>query len=140
MAGELSSQPASGQSSPREEAAVKNLIAFVLIFALAGQSLWAGTPDEKRVEKIRNKVSQCMDDGRHVSVETQDHRKFAGTIIQAGADDFVLTNAAGATTLSYSDVKKIKYPMDPHKRSAIVALAVLGGLFGTVIAAAANDR
>lgn len=119
---------------------MKNLIAFVLIFALAAQSLWAGTPDEKHVEKIRNKVSQCMDDGRHVSVETLDHRKFAGTIIQAGADDFVLTNAASTTTLSYNDVKKIKYPMDPHKRSAIVSLAVLGGLFGTLIAAAANDR
>jgi len=119
---------------------VKNLIAFLLIFALAAQSLWAGTADEKHVEKIRNKVSQCMDDGRHMSVETLDHRKFAGTIIQAGTDDFVLTNAAGTTTLSYSDVKKIKSPMDPHKRGAMVSLAVLGGLFGAVIAAAANDR
>src|ERR1043165_1082501 len=108
MAGELSSQAAPMQSGPWEEAAVKNLIVFVLIFALAGQSVWAGTADEKHVEKIRNKVSQCMDDGRHVSIETLDHRKFAGTIIQAGADDFVLTNAAGTTTLSYNDVKKIK--------------------------------
>lgn len=140
MAGELSNHGASGQSGTREEAAVKNLIAFVLIFALAGQSLWAGTPDEKHVAKIRNKVSQCMDDGRHVSVETQDHRKFAGTIIQAGADDFVLTNAAGTTTLSYSDVKKIKSPMDPHQRSVIAAIGVLGGLFGTLIVAAAHDR
>jgi hypothetical protein len=119
---------------------VKNLTAFVLIFVLAGQSLWARTPDEKHVEKIRTKVSQCMDDGRHVSVETLDHRKFAGTIIQAGTDDFVLTNAAGTTTLSYSDVKKIKSPMDPRQRSAIVSLAVLGGLFGTLIAALAHDR
>jgi hypothetical protein len=119
---------------------VKNLIASVLIFVLAGQSLWAGAPDKKHVEKIRNKVSQCMDDGRHVSVETLDQRKFAGTIIQAGTDDFVLTNAAGTTTLSYSNVKKIKSPMDPHKRGAIVSLAVFGGLFGTLIAALANDR
>ena len=119
---------------------MKSLIAFVLIFVLAGQSLWAGTADQKHLEKIRTKVSQCMDDGRHVSVETMDHRKFAGTIIQAGADDFVLTNAAGSTTLSYSDVRKIKSPMDPQKRSAIVALAVLGGLLGTAIVAAANDR
>ena len=119
---------------------MKNLITVVMIFVLAGQSLWAGTQDEKRVEKVRNKVSECMDDGRHVSVETLDHRKFAGTIIQAGPDDFVLTNAAGATKLSYIDVKKIKSPMDPRKRTAIVSLAVLGGLFGTVIAAAANDR
>jgi len=119
---------------------MKNLIAFVLIFVLAGQSLSAGTTDEKHVEKIRNKVSQCMDDGRHVSIETLDHRKFAGTIIQAGADDFVLTNAAGTTTLSYNDVKKIKSPMDAHTRGAIVSLAVLGGLFGTLVAALAHDR
>ena len=119
---------------------MKTLIAFVLMFALAGQSLWAGTPDEKHLERVRNKVSQFMDDGRHVSVETFDHRKFAGTIVQAGTDDFVLTNAAGATMLSYSDVKKIKSPMDPRTRGAIVSLAVLGGLFGTVIAAVANDR
>ncbi|HEV8490867.1 MAG TPA: hypothetical protein VGR76_01300 [Candidatus Angelobacter sp.] len=119
---------------------MKNLIAFVLIFVLAGQSLWAGAPDEKHLKEIRTRVSQCMDDGRHVSVEMQDHRKFAGTIIQAGADDFVLTNAAGTTILSYNDVRKIKSPMDPRKRSAIISLAVLGGLFGTVIVAAAHDR
>ena len=119
---------------------MKNLIAFVLIFTLTGQSLWAGAPDEKHVEKIRARVSQCMDDGRHVSVETMDHRKFAGTIIQAGTDDFVLTNAAGTTTLSYNEVRKIKSPMNPRKLSAIVTLAVLGGLFGTVIAAAAHDQ
>jgi len=119
---------------------MKNLIAFVLMFALAGQALWAGTPNEKHLEKVRNKVSQSMDDGRHVSVETLDHRKFAGTIIQAGTDDFVLSNTAGATRLSYSDVKKIKSPMDPRTRSAIVSLGVLGGLFGTAIAAAASDR
>jgi hypothetical protein len=140
MAGELSSQAASRQSGTREGAAVKNLIAFVLIFALAGQSLWAGTADEKHVEKIRNKVSQCMDDGRHVSVETVDHRKFAGTISQAGPDDFVLASSAGTTTIIYSDVKKIKSPMDPHKRGVIASIAVLGGLFGTLIVALTHDR
>ena len=119
---------------------MKNLIAFVLIFALAGQSLWAGTADEKHVEKIRNKVSRCMDDGNHVSVETLDHRKFAGTITQASLDDFVLASSAGTTTISYSDVKKIKSPMDPHKRSVIASIAVLGGLLGTLIVAAAHDR
>jgi hypothetical protein len=140
MAGELPRQPASGQSGTREEAAVKNLIAFVLIFVLAGQSLWAGPPDEKHLKEIRTKVSQCMDDGRHVSIEMLDHRKLAGTIIQSGIDEFVLTNAAGTTTLSYRDVKKIKSPMDPHKRGVIASIAVLGGLFGTLIVALAHDR
>lgn len=116
------------------------LIASLLIFALAGQSLWAETPDQKHIEKIRNKVSQCIDDGRHVSVETYDNHKVAGTIIRAAQDDFVLINADSTVTLSYSSVKKIKSPMDPRRRSAIVALVVLGGLMGTVVAAAANDR
>lgn len=119
---------------------MKNLTSFVLVFAMAGQSLWASGPDEKHLAKIRNKVSECMDDGRHVAVETLDHRKFAGTITQASLDDFVLASSAGTTTISYSDVKKIKAPMDPQKRSVIVSLAVLGGLFGTLIAAAAHDR
>lgn len=119
---------------------MKNVIAVLLMFVLAGQSLWAATPDQKHLEKVRKHVNQRLDDGRHVSVETTDNRKFAGTITQAGPDDFVLSNAAGPTTLSYSDVKKIKSPMDPHKRGAIMSLAVLGGLFGFLIAAAANDR
>jgi len=119
---------------------VKNLIVFLLIFALAGQSLWAAAPDQKHIEKIRQKASQSLDNGSYVSVETYDNRKLGGTITQAAQDDFVLTSAAGTTTLSYSDVKKIKAPMDAHKRGVIVTLAVLGGLFGTVLAAAAHDR
>jgi hypothetical protein len=43
-------------------------------------------------------------------------------------------------TFNYSEVKKIKAPMDQHTRGVIVTLAVLGGLFGIGIAAAANDR
>ncbi|HZI58956.1 MAG TPA: hypothetical protein VFF39_19385 [Verrucomicrobiae bacterium] len=116
------------------------LIASLLIFALAGQSLWGETPDHKHIEKIRHKVSQCIDDGRHVSVETYDNHKVAGTIIRAAQDDFVLINADNTVTLRYGSVKKIKSPMDPRRRSAIVALVVLGGLMGTALAAAANDR
>jgi len=59
-----------------------------------------------------------------------------GTIIRAAQDDFVLINADSTVTL----VKKIKSPMDPRRRSAIVGLVVLGGLMGTLPAAAANDR
>jgi hypothetical protein len=119
---------------------MKTIIAIVLVLALAGQSAWAAAPDQKHIDKIHRQVSKCMDDGRHVSIETFDNRKFAGTISQAGPDDFVLINAAGTATLNYGDVKKIKSPMDPHKRSAIVSLAVLGGLFGFLFAVAANDK
>ncbi|HYL93277.1 MAG TPA: hypothetical protein VEW69_08985 [Alphaproteobacteria bacterium] len=119
---------------------MKHLIAFVVTFALAGQSLWAATPDQKHLENVRKKVSQCLDSGRRVSIETYDNRKFAGDISQAGAEDFVLASIAGSTTLRYSDVKKIKSPMDPHKRGVIVTLAVLGGLLAGTLAAAVNDR
>jgi hypothetical protein len=119
---------------------MKHLLALFLVFTLGTQSLWATGQDAKHAAKIREKVSQYMDDGRHVSVETTDSRKFAGTIVKAGPDDFVLTNASGQVAFNYSDVKKIKAPMDQHTRGVIVTLAVLGGLFGTLIAAAANDR
>jgi hypothetical protein len=55
-----------------------------------------------------------------------------GTIIRAAQDDFVLINADSTVTLSYSSVKKIKSPMDPRRRSAIVGLVVLGGLMGNL--------
>src|SRR5262249_8056791 len=119
---------------------MKHLLAVFLIFSLGMQSLWAAGPDAKRAAKVREKVSQYLDDGRHVSVETADSRKFAGTIVKAGPDDFVLSNASGQMTFNYSEVKKIKAPMDPHKRSVIVSAVVLGGLFGLLAAAAANDK
>jgi len=124
----------------REEATVKAAITFALIFALAVPSLWAAAPDQKHVEKIRKKASQYLEDGRHVSVETYDQRKLAGTISQAGTDDFVLINAGHPVTLRYSEVKNIKAPMDPQKRGLIVSIAVLGALFGTLLAAAAHDQ
>jgi hypothetical protein len=119
---------------------VKTAIAFALIFALASQALWAGVPDQKHVEKIRKKVSQYLEDGRHVSVETYDDHKLAGIISQAAPDDFVLINAGRPVTLRYSEVKKVKAPMDPQKRSIIVSIAVLGALFGTILAAAVHDQ
>jgi len=122
------------QGGVREEATVKTAIALVLILVLAGQSLWAGTPDEKHVEKIRKKVSQYLEDGRHVSVETYDNHKLGGFISQASLEDFVLINTGQPVTLRYSEVKKVKAPMDPQKRSIIVSLVVLGSLFGTLIA------
>lgn len=118
---------------------MKTVITFVLIFALAGQSLWAIPPDQKHTEKIRKKVGHYLEDGRHVSVETYDNHKMGGFISQASLEDFVLINAGQPVTLHYSEVKNVKAPMDPHKRSAIIGLVVLGGLLGTLVAAASHD-
>jgi hypothetical protein len=92
------------------------------------------------VEKIKSQAAKYLDSGNHVSVETYDNHQFGGTITQTTPDGFVLTNAAGSTTLSYSDVKKIKSPMNPHKRSALVGAAVLAGLFGLVFGALLSDK
>ncbi len=119
---------------------MKNLIAVILALALTGQSLWAKAPDQKHVEKIKSQATKYLDSGNHVSVETYDNRQLGGTITETTAEAFVLTNAASSTKLSYSDVKKIKSPMSRRKKSAIVGAAVLGGLFGLVFAAAANDK
>ncbi len=119
---------------------MKNLIAVILVFTLAGQSLWASVPDQKHVEKIKNQAAKYLDSGNHVSVETYDHHQFGGTITQTTPDGLVLTNAAGSTTLSYSDVKKIKSPMNPHKRSAIIGAAIMAGLFGLLFGALASDK
>ncbi len=119
---------------------MKNLIAAILVFALAGQSLWAKAPEQKHVEKIKSQATKYLDSGNHVSIETNDNRQLGGTITEVNPESFVLANAAGSTTLSYSDVKKIKSPMSQRKKSAIVSAVVLGGLFGLVFGALANDK
>ena|ERR1041385_928762 len=119
---------------------MKNKIAVLLLFAVAGQSLWAGVPDQKHVEKIKSQAARYLDSGNHVSVETYDNHQFGGTITQTTPEGLVLTSAAGSTTLSYSDIKKIKSPMNPHKRSAIIGAAIMAGLFGLLFGALASDK
>jgi|SRR5579859_2011628 len=118
---------------------MKNLIAFVLVIALAGQSLWA-QPDPKHIEKVRSKVIACRDKGTAVSVETYDGRKLAGNITRADLDNFELSAAGGTITLAYSDIKKVKAPMDKRTRGFIVAGIVLAALLGGTAAALANDK
>jgi len=119
---------------------MKTLIAIFLVFALASQALWAKAPDQKHVEKIKGQATKYLNSGSHVSVETYDKHQLGGTITETTSEAFVLTNAAGSATLSYADVKKIKSPMDPRKRSALVGAAVLAGLFGLVFGALLSDK
>jgi len=58
---------------------MKNLIAAILVFALAGQSLWAKAPEQKHVEKIKSQATKYLDSGNHVSIETNDNRQLGGT-------------------------------------------------------------
>ena len=80
-----------------------------------------------------------MDQQRRVVVETYGNRQMLGFISEAGADDFVLSYAGKPTTLTYREVKKIKWP-SPAKREvkrgivAIVgAAAIAGAIFGLLV-------
>ncbi|HEV3038208.1 MAG TPA: hypothetical protein VHA33_10570 [Candidatus Angelobacter sp.] len=120
---------------------MKRVIALVLILGLACPALYAAPgPDQKHVDKIKKKVSTCVEKGSRVSLETYDDRKLQGTISEAGEDNFVLTNEGRSTTLGYAEIKKIKSPMDRRTKGAIVTAIVLGGLLGLVFGAAATDN
>ena len=118
---------------------MRDLVALVLALTLAGQSLWAA-PDAKHVENVRSKVIACRDKGTAVTIETYDGRKLAGNITRAALDDFDLSSAGGPLTLAYSDVKKVKAPMDRRTRSFLVTGIVLAALLGGTAAALATDK
>jgi len=113
---------------------MKSLIALVLILGLACPSAFAGgSPDQKHIEKIKKKVDKCLEKDLKVSVETFDSRKLHGSISEAGPETFVLTNESRSTTLGYADVKKIKSPLDPRTKTAIILSVVVGGLLGLTV-------
>ena len=119
---------------------MKTLIACLLVLAISSQALaWSG-PDQKHIEKIQKKVSQYLESGREVSVETYDQHKMWGSIAEAGPDSFVLMVANTPTTMKYADIKKIKAPMDRGTRGRIITAIVAGGLLGLTFIALAQDR
>lgn len=119
---------------------MKPLIACLLVFAISTHALAGSGPDQKHIEKIQKKVSQYLDSGREVSVETYDQHKMWGSIAEAGPESFVLMVANTPTTMKYADIKKIKAPMDRGTRARIVTAIVVGGLLGLTFAAVAQDR
>jgi hypothetical protein len=119
---------------------MKQLIALLLIFGIACPSVYAmPSPDQKHIDKIKKKVSSCLEKGSRVSVETFDNRKLQGSISEADVDTFVLTNESRSATLAYDEIKKIKSPLDRHTKGAIIAAIVLGGLFGLTAIGLSQD-
>jgi hypothetical protein len=57
-----------------------------------------------------------------VTVATADHRELQGSVSEARADNFVLTNRGRSTELSYAEVEKIAWP--PHVSKHVVAVIV----------------
>ena len=120
---------------------MKQLIALVLFFAVACNSCFAGAqPDQKHIDKVRKQVSDYLEQGTRVSVETYDQRKLQGSISEANSDTFVLTVDGRSTTLNYADVKKIKSPMSRSKKQKIVAAIFTIGFLGTVLGLVATQK
>ncbi len=113
----------------------------MLILVIACPHAFAGAgPDQKHIDKIKKKVSSYIERDLRVSVETFDDRKLHGSISEAGPETFVLTNESRSTTLGYAEVKKIKAPLDPRTKKAIITAIVLGGLFGGLFGLLSQDR
>ena len=120
---------------------MKKLFSCVLIFTFACSQLWASpSPDQKHVDGVKKKVTECMEHDRRATIETYDDRRLQGSISEATADNFVVTNEGRSTTLSYTDVKKIKSPMSAGKKRAIITGIVTAGLFGLLAGALSQDK
>jgi len=127
------------RDSSNWSAAMKQFLAYVLIFTLTCPSLWAQQqPSQKHIESIKKKVAKCIDKQRAVSIETYDGRHLQGAIGEANPDGFVLSFEQQKTTLAYGDVKKIKWHSELSKqgKGVLATAIVLGGLLALVIAVA----
>ncbi len=114
---------------------MKRSLSVALILALPWTALWADAgPDQKHVEKIRQRVAASVQHPRRVSVETYDGRRLQGSIIEAGPDSFTLTNDGRSMNLVYSDVKSIDWrsPVSRQLGGVLIAAMVLGVLVGLV--------
>ncbi|HLJ86306.1 MAG TPA: hypothetical protein VKZ53_05755 [Candidatus Angelobacter sp.] len=120
---------------------MRRLIALLLVFAIGCPACFAGDgSDQKRVEKIKKQVNKYLEDGRMVSVETYDHHKMRGAISEAGPDEFVLNVARTSMSIPYTNVKKIKAPLDANTHDRIVTASLIGGVLAFVFVALTQDR
>lgn len=122
---------------------MQRIVASLLALALLATSLRASPgPDQKHIDSIKKKVASCLENSRHVTIETYDDRKMHGLISEAESDSFVLVFQSKSTTLNYADIKKIKWPSAVSREvktiliatavtaAVFVAVALLGGLRG----------
>jgi len=116
---------------------MKKPLVWLLIVALTSSASWADSSPDRHIESIRKKVNACVDQQRRVVIETYNHRRLQGFITEAKTDDFVVSYAGRATTLSYADVRKVKWPSPVLKQVELVgaAMATAGVLFGLFILA-----
>jgi len=106
-------------------------IATLLVFALLAAGVGASqTPDQKHIDAIKKKVATCLENSRHVTIQTYDGRALQGSISEAGPDTFVLIFQGNSVTLNYADVKSIKWPspMSSAVKTSLLGTAVVAGL------------
>ena len=90
---------------------VCSVILSALLLQAAAVPALAGTKAEKearRAEKVRTQLAKLgTGTDARVKLELRDKTKLEGFISEAGADSFVVTDAAGkSTTVAYPQVKK----------------------------------
>lgn len=115
---------------------MKRVFTYLLVFALTPCRVWASPgPDQKHTEAVKRKVAECVDHQRRIVVETYDDRRLQGVISEARSDDFVLIYAGRTTTLSYQDVRKIKWqsPVWKHAKTVAIAAGMTAAIFGLVV-------
>ncbi len=93
---------------------LKNYLAFVLIGLLAATPpVWAKSKAEKEAQQTAKIKTAILKLGTgpdaRVSLQLRDKTKVAGYIQAAGAESFVVVDAAAtATTVSYPNITQVK--------------------------------
>jgi hypothetical protein len=115
---------------------MKKVCICLLVYTLTCSLIWADSrTDQRYTESVKKKIASCVDQQRRVVVETFDNKQLQGFVTEAGADDFVLSYGGRATTLSYGNVKRVRWPSPVWKQAKLIAgaAAIVGALFGLVV-------
>ena len=116
--------------NPKRRAVVLAVLLLHTVFS-AGQ---------EPAEKIRREAAKALEKNSRVTVELFDGRKLQGYVTETATKHFVVAGEGRSAQIAYGDVKKLKHHGTPERRRALVALAVVGGLIGLTLAAAAGTR
>lgn len=114
-------------------------LAFVLIGLLAmAPPIWAKSKAEKeaqQIEKIKTAISQLgTGPDARVSVKLRDKTKVAGFIQSAGAESFVVVDAAGTnTTVPYPSVTQVKGNNLTTGAKVAIVLGIVAAVLGFLL-------
>jgi hypothetical protein len=82
----------------------------------------AGAPEDRIIHAAREQVV----------IETYDARRLQGSVSEARADSFILTNDGRSTTLTYAEVRRV---FAPGQLSKPVTAILVGGVVAGVLLA-----